>query len=389
MAFVAQVLVAALFAWAAGCESIEPQVEDETRTDDPVEQPPQPEATHGYRVVEVVGGLAHPWAVAFLPGGDMLITERAGRVRLVRGGALVAAPVSGAPAVRAAGQGGLLDIALHPDFATNRLVYLSYAKAVTGGATTALARARWENDRLEGLEDVFVARAVSGAGQHFGSRIVFDRDGFLYLTIGDRGDGRRAQDLSDHVGTTIRLHDDGRVPADNPFVGRSGAQPEIFTYGNRNAQGMAVHPGTGEVWQNEHGPRGGDEINRMLPGRNYGWPEYNYGNHYDGRPIPDHVPGAGMELPLLHWTPSIAPSGMMFYTGDRFPNWRGSVFTGALAGRHLRRVVFDGDRPVHQEQLLRDFGQRIRDVRQGPDGYIYVLTDSPDAVLARLEPTGD
>jgi aldose sugar dehydrogenase len=239
---------------------------------------------------------------------------------------------------------------------------------------------------LKDLEDIFVARAVAGANHHFGSRLVFDGAGHLYVTVGDRGDGERAQDLTDHVGTTLRLHADGRVPADNPFVGRGDALPEIYTYGNRNAQGLAVRPGTGEVWLHEHGPRGGDEINRVLAGRNYGWPEYNYGNHYDGRRIPDHVPGAGVELPLLHWTPSIAPSGMVFYTGDVFPNWRGSVFVGALVGQHLRRVVFDGDRPVHQEALLEAYGRRIRDVRQGPDGYLYILTDHADGVLARLEP---
>jgi aldose sugar dehydrogenase len=366
-----------------GCNAAEPRV-----TPGEPAGPDDPTATHPYTVNELVQGLEHPWAVAFLPGGDVLITERAGRVRLVRGGQLQPDPVPGAPQASAGGQGGMLDIVIHPDFATNRLVYISYSKAVPGGRTTALARARWENDRLDGLEDIFVADAVSGAGQHFGSRIAFDPHGYLYLTIGDRGSPERAQDTGDHAGTTLRLHDDGRVPDDNPFVGIDGARPEIYTYGNRNAQGMAVHPGTGRVWQNEHGPRGGDELNRMEAGGNYGWPLFRYADHYDGRPIPDYRGGEDVVLPLLDWTPAIAPSGMAFYTGDRFPRWRGNVFTGALVARHLRRVVMDGDRPAHQEQLLSDYGQRIRDVREGPDGFIYFLTDSPTGVLARLEPAG-
>lgn len=366
---------------AAGCDTAEPRVADHEQSDDP-----DVSATHDYRVNELVTGLEHPWALAFLPGGDILVTERPGRVRLVRNGTLRSDPVDGAPAAQAGGQGGMMDIVVHPDFQSNRLVYISYSKAVPGGRTTAVARARWENDRLEGLEDVFVADAVGG-GQHFGGRILFDREGYLYLTIGDRGTGSRAEDLSDHAGTTIRLHDDGSVPADNPFVDRDDARPEIYTYGNRNAQGMALHPETGEVWQNEHGPRGGDEINRMEAGEDYGWPRVNFGTHYNGAPIPDPQPGDGTTLPLVYWVPSIAPSGMAFYTGDRFPRWRGNVLNGALAGRHLRRVVFDGTDPLHQEVLLEDYGERIRDVRDGPDGYIYFLVDSSDGALARLEPT--
>jgi aldose sugar dehydrogenase len=380
MRYTARFTVLAALVVAAGCDTAEPRVADHEPSDDP-----DVSATHGYRVNELVTGLEHPWALAFLPDGDILVTERPGRVRLVRDGTLRSDPVAGAPAAQAGGQGGMMDIVVHPDFPSNRLVYISYSKAVTGGRTTAVARARWENDRLEGLEDVFVADAVGG-GQHFGGRILFDGEGYLYLTIGDRGTGSRAEDLTDHAGTTIRLHDDGGVPADNPFVDRDDARPEIYTYGNRNAQGMALHPETGEVWQNEHGPRGGDEINRMQPGADYGWPRVNFGTHYDGGAIPDPRPGDGTTLPLVYWVPSIAPSGMAFYTGDRFPNWRGNVLNGALAGRHLRRVVFDGTDSVHQEELLDDYGERIRDVRAGPDGYIYFLVDSPDAALARLEP---
>jgi aldose sugar dehydrogenase len=343
-------------------------------------------SSHLYSVVEIARGLEHPWAMAFLPDGDILVTERPGRVRLVHDGALVPTPVAGAPSVRTGGQGGLLDIALHPQFEDTRLVYLSYSKAVDGSVTTAVARARWEDGALTGLEDVFVARPAMGTGRHFGSRLLFDRDGYLWITVGDMGLGDPARDPSNHAGTTIRLHDDGRVPSDNPFVGDPQARPEVFSYGHRNAQGLALHPETGEVWLHEHGPRGGDAVQLVRPGANYGWPDVSFGRQYSMLPIPDPEPGQGIELPLHHWTPSIAPSGMAFYTGDHFPNWRGDVFAGALAGQHLRRVVFDGTDPVHEEQLLTDYGARIRDVRMGPDGYLYFLTDSNDGALGRIEP---
>jgi aldose sugar dehydrogenase len=341
---------------------------------------------HRYRVVAVATGLEHPWGMAFLPNGDLLVTERPGRVRLIRDGRLRPDAVAGGPEVVARGQGGLMDVVLHPEFETNALVYLSYSKGrADGRTTTAVARARWDGDRLSGLEDVFVADAWERPGRHYGSRIVFDGDGMMYVTVGDRGRMERAQDRSDHAGTTIRLHDDGRVPADNPFVGQPGVLPEIYTYGNRNAQGMAVHPATGEIWQNEHGPRGGDEINLIRAGVNYGWPRITHGIDYSGVPITPDTARAGMEQPLLHWTPSIAPSGLAFYTGDRFPEWRGNVFVGALANRHVRRVVLDGTRPVHQERLL-DGAERIRDIRSGPDGYLYLLTDSRNGAVLRLEP---
>jgi aldose sugar dehydrogenase len=340
---------------------------------------------HAFRVVTVAEGLEHPWALAFLPGGDMLVSERPGRLRLIREGELLPDPVPGGPEVAASGQGGLLDLALHPDFETGRLVYMSYAKRGPDGLTTAVARARLENDRLHDLEDVLVADAWGGTGRHFGSRIAFDHDGFLYLTIGDRGQMDRAQDTSDHAGTTLRLHDDGSVPEDNPFVGDPNVRDEIYTYGNRNAQGMVVHPTTGEIWQNEHGPRGGDKINLIEAGLNYGWPVITYGTHYDGTPITDRTHAPGMEQPVVDWTPSIAPSGMAVYTGDAFPGWQGDVFNGALAGQHLRRVVLDGREAVHEESLLQGLA-RIRDVRDGPDGHLYILTDHASGVLARLEP---
>jgi len=346
---------------------------------------------HDFRVTTVAEGLEHPWGMAILPGGEILVTERAGRLRVIRDGALQPQPVAGVPEVWARGQGGLLDVVLHPNFDSNRLVYLSYSKPGANGATTAVIRGRFEGDRLSGVEEVIETQAWGTAGQHFGSRLVFDRDGYLFITIGDRGDRpnrgaeHRSQNPRDHAGTTLRLHDDGRVPQDNPFVGRADALPEVYTYGNRNAQGMALHPQTGEVWLNEHGPRGGDEINRVLAGRNYGWPLVTHGVNYDGSPITAQREAPGIEPPLLDWTPSIAPSGMTFYTGDAFPQWRGNVFVGALAGQHLRRVVFDGTRVVGQEQLLDGRG-RIRDVRTGRDGFLYVLLDASSAPLLRLEP---
>jgi aldose sugar dehydrogenase len=364
----------------AGCqlngEAVEPRHPvDIGRQDGPVR----------FEVTTVTEGLEHPWGMAFLPGDEgILVTERPGRLRLVQGGQLRTDPIRGVPEVRARGQGGLLDVALHPEFATNRYVYLTYSKPGQRGGTTALARGRLEGGALTGVQDLFVADAWSDGGQHFGSRIVFDRSGYLYLTIGDRGDGPRAQNLGDHTGSVIRLHDDGRVPADNPFVGRAGARPEIFSYGHRNPQGMVLHPETGEVWLNEHGPRGGDEINRVVAGRNYGWPEFSFGNHYDGRRIPNPDPSADLEMPLLHWTPSIAPSGMTFYTGDAFPGWRGSVFVGALAGEHLRRVEFDGSTPVREETLLSDRGWRIRAVATGPDGFLYLLVDDRRGRMVKI-----
>jgi aldose sugar dehydrogenase len=344
-----------------------------------------PTATHRVRAVTIVSGLRHPWGMAFLPDGGLLVTERGGRLRLVRDGRLDPQPVRGAPAVHAQGQGGLMDVALHPAFARNRLVYLTYSKPHDRGATTALGRGRLEAGSLVDFHDVFVARAHGRTSRHFGSRIAFDREGMVYITIGDRGQMDRAQDPTDHAGTTIRLRDDGGVPGDNPFAGTGGGLPETYTYGNRNAQGMAMHPVTGAIWQHEHGPRGGDEINILRAGGNYGWPTVTHGVDYTGLRISDRTEAPGTIPPVLHWTPSIAPSGMAFYTGDVFPNWKGNAFVGALAGRHLRRIVLDGDRAVHQESLLDGYG-RIRDVRQGPDGHLYLLTDESAGALIRLEP---
>jgi glucose/arabinose dehydrogenase len=342
---------------------------------------------HTFRVVKIVAGLEHPWGLAFLPDGRMLVTERPGRLRIVRDGRLEPQPVSGLPPIVAHGQGGLLDVALHPRFAENGLVYLSYAGPGKGGIGTEVARGRLVGNRLEEVQVIFRMEPKSGARQHFGSRLVFDRTGFLYITLGDRGDKERAQRPGDHAGSVIRLHDDGRVPADNPFVGKPGWKPEKFTLGNRNMQGAALHPQTGELWTHEHGPQGGDEINVMRAGINYGWPVTTYGVNYGiGTKIGEGTHKAGMAQPLHYWVPSIAPSGMAFYTGEKFPRWRGDLFIGALRDEMLVRLRLDGEKVVSEERMLKGVLGRIRDVRQGPDGYIYLLTDESDGELVRLEP---
>jgi aldose sugar dehydrogenase len=342
-----------------------------------------------FHVVEVVGGLEHPWAVAFLPGGEMLITERPGRLRLVSDGELRPEPIAGVPEVWASGQGGLLDVVPHPDFADNRLVYLSYSAPVDGGHHTHVARGRLGEGALEDVEVIFQASPPASGGRHFGSRLVFDRDGHLFITLGERGDAERAQDPFDHAGTLVRLHDDGRVPDDNPFVDGDGGAPEVYSFGHRNAQGMALHPETGRVWLHEHGPRGGDEINVPRPGLNYGWPVITHGVAYSGLTIGEGITEhPDMESPIHHWTPSIAPSGMAFYRGDAFPEWQGDLFVGALAGQHLARLELDGEQVVAEERLLENTIGRIRDVRSGPDGLLYLLTDHADGSLYRLEPAG-
>jgi glucose/arabinose dehydrogenase len=346
----------------------------------------------------VAEGLVHPWSIAFLPDGDMLITERAGRLRIVRDGTLLETPVAGVPEVRARGQGGLLDVVPHPQFETNRLLYLSYSKPNADGSegTTAVARGRFENDRLTDVEEIFVAEAWSRGGNHFGSRLAFDADGYLFVTVGDRGANpdpataraHPAQDRSNHQGTVNRLHDDGRIPDDNPFVGRDGVQPSIWSYGHRNLQGLAFDHATGNLWENEHGPQGGDELNLIRAGANYGWPVIGYGLQYGGSVIHASPSEAGMTQPAHYWVPSIATSGLMIYRGDRFPAWRGSAFVGGLAGEQIARVTLDGQTAGGVEVLMQGVG-RVRDIREGPDGFIYVALDhrggNPTAVV-RLEP---
>jgi len=350
-------------------------------------QPVFESAQQRFRVETVVDGLVHPWALAFLPDGTLLITERPGRLRVVRDGRLLPQAVRGLPEIAARGQGGLLDVVLHPEFADNRLIYFSYSAAGEGGYTTRVARGRFDdaNLTLSGVQVLFEALPRSRRTHHFGSRLVFDRAGFLYITVGDRGDMDRAQKLDDHAGSVLRLHDDGRIPSDNPYLGQKNVRPEIYSYGHRNPQGMTLHPDSGAVWLHEHGARGGDEINIVRPGLNYGWPVITHGVDYTYLPIGIGTHKEGMAQPLHHWTPSIAPSGMAFYTGDVFPHWRGNLFVGALVRTHLARLVLDSEKVVAEEQLLTTLGRRIRDVRQGPDGRLWLLTDHDPGQLLRLD----
>jgi glucose/arabinose dehydrogenase len=345
---------------------------------------------HSFRVVEIAKGLDHPWSFAFLPDGGMLVTEREGRLRVYRDGRLNPKPVAGVPAVYASGQGGLFQVILHPAYAQNKWIYLSYAARVDGGAHTRVTRFRYDAaaHALVDAKTIFQAGPPDSGGRHFGGRMVFDREGYLFITVGERGNSSKAQDYAAHHGSVIRLHDDGRVPAENPFLGRAGIRPELFTKGHRNPQGMDLHPETGAVWTHSHGARGGDEINIIRKGRNYGWPIISYGRHYSGEKIGVGTHKDGMEQPLYYWDPSIAPSGMAFYTGDKFPGWKGSIFVGALAGQLLARVEFDGLRFVKEERLLEDRIGRIRCVRSGPDGYLYISTDDSDGRIVRLEPAG-
>lgn len=355
-------------------------------------------AHHDYRVVEVTNGLIQPWSMAWLPGGDMLVTEKPGRLRVVRNGELLPEAVPGVPEVHYRGQGGLFEVIPHPDFAENRWVYLTYAKPVGDSSTTAIIRGRFENDELGNVVEIFAAESV-GFG-HYGGKLVFDGNGYLFLVVGDRqapatGDlpAHPAQDTSNHNGVVIRLHEDGSVPDDNPFVDSDNILPEIWSYGHRSPQGLAIHPETGDLWETEHGPQGGDELNRIEPGNNYGWPVIGYGVNYGavGSPIHLGIGQEGMRAPAHIWVPSIAASGLMIYDGDRFPMWRGSIFAGGLMGEQLARLHMSDDyrEVVVEETLAYDMG-RIRDVRQGPDGYIYLAISDrngdEETPIVRLEP---
>ena len=360
------------------------------------------------RVSVVTKGISHPWSLAFLPDGSMLVTEREGRLRIIRNGVLDLKPVAGLPKVYAVHLAGLMDVVLHPNFATNKLIYISYSKAGDRGTTLAVARGRWDGAALTDVRDIFVADAWHGGTANvdnasYGSRIVFGRDGMMYIGSGERnrdlaeGGGQTttegAQNPTNHFGKIVRLRDDGTVPPDNPFVGRSGYKAEIYSLGHRNPQGLAVHPQTGALWESEHGPNGGDEVNIILPGRNYGWPLVSYGRNYPGSRVGEHAWREGIEEPVLYWLPSIAPSGMAFYTGDKLPAWRGNLFVGAMRvggiqrTGHLERIVLnDKGEDLRREWLLSDLKQRIRDVRQGPDGLLYLLTEEDDGALLRIEP---
>lgn len=339
-----------------------------------------------FEVKLIAGGLRFPWGMTFMPDGNLLVTERIGQLRIITPDGRVSEPIKGVPAVFSQQQGGLLDVALDPAFSQNRLIYLSYAEPEGSKASTAVARAELIDGRLEKLQVIFRQLPKTEGAVHFGSRLVFAPDGNLFITLGDRGDYlEEAQRLGNYFGKIIRIRPDGSVPGDNPFVNNSQAKPEIWSYGHRSVQGAAIHPKTGELWIHEHGPKGGDEINIPQPGKNYGWPKASYGSHYNLMPIKDEHAEQGFEEPIYYWTPSIAPSGMAFYTGNQFPGWRGNLFVGALVGRHVSRLSTDGKKILGEEQLLMHT-TRFRDVEQGPDGALYLLTDEENGKLLKLTP---
>jgi glucose/arabinose dehydrogenase len=343
------------------------------------------------RVSVLASGLARPWSIAFLPNGDLLVAELAGRLRLVHGGVLDPTAITGVPTVHAVQQSGLKDVVLHPNFATNQLVYLIYVKPGEGGSsTTAIARGRLEGHALVDTRDIFVANAWATRDADTGARLAFDRSGYLYATLGDRFQIDKVQDLATHFGKVLRLNDDGSAPRDNPFVGQPGAAPEVFTFGHRNPQGLAVHPVTGTLWATEHGPQGGDELNELVPGGNYGWPLASFGVDYGGTAIGTTPVLPGMIAPRTFWVPGIFPAGFAFYTGTAFPAWQGDIFIGSMgrsATGHIVRLVFDAKGlEVGQESVLTELKQRIRDVRQGRDGFLYAVTDEEPGALLKIEP---
>ena len=342
-------------------------------------------------VTPIAKGLDHPWALAFLPDRQgMLVTERPGNLRVVSVDGKLSAPLSGVPKVWAKGQGGLLDVVLSPDFKQDRTVYLSYAEGGGEGnkAGTAVGRGQLSQDltAIKNFKVIFRQEPKLSVGNHFGSRLVFDRDGYLFITLGENNDRPTAQDLDKLQGKVVRIYPDGTVPDDNPFVGQAGVRPEIWSYGQRNPQGAALNPWTGVLWENEHGPRGGDEINIIERGKNYGWPLATHGINYSGQPIPEATgkTAEGTVAPRHVWEKSPGLSGMAFYDADRFKAWQHNVFIGALVSQELIRLQLDGDRVVHEERLMGELNKRIRDVRQGPDGYLYVLTDEDDGVLYKV-----
>ena len=337
-----------------------------------------------YTVDTLATGLEIPWSMAFLPDGRILIAERPGRLRIFEDGVLLDEPIAGIPEVWVHGQGGLLDVVLHPDFEENQMIYLAYAAQGGAGGNTAISRGKLTGNTLSDVELLFHGQPFTERPHHFGTRIVFDGKGYMFFTIGDRGEQENAQLTSNHNGTVMRLHEDGRIPEDNPFVNEPDARPEIWSYGHRNIQGMALHPVTGELCAHEHGAQGGDEINRILKGENYGWPRVTHGVNYNGSIISPYTTLAGMVDPVMHWTPSIAPCGLAFVSNDKYPGWANNMLVGALAGQHIHRVVLEGNKVTHTERLLEGFA-RFRDIRQGPDGYIYVLTEGP-GIFFRIKP---
>jgi glucose/arabinose dehydrogenase len=360
-------------------------------------------AGRGVRIhVTAIKGVDHPWGIAFVPDGSMLVTERPGRLRVVRNGVVDPTPIGPLPAMLATGLGGALDVTLHPQFATNRLIYIAYSKpqpGAVGDATTAVYRARWDGGTtLADGKDIFVATSIQAAGDRgvgpasgsYGARFAWDRDGSLFVSLGERNVTMTAQEPNTHLGKIIRIKDDGTVPKDNPFIGRAGYLPEIYTLGHRNPLGLYVNPVNGELWSTEEGPQGGDELNLIKAGKNYGWPRVSLGRNYDGTMVGEGYSAPGLENPVWFWVPAIANSGLSFYNGDRFPAWKGSAFVGAMrngTGKHIRRVSFSskGD-PIADEILIGELNQRIREVKPGPDGIIYALTDETFGAVLKIEP---
>jgi glucose/arabinose dehydrogenase len=372
----AALLLAAVFATPAAC------VEGTQQTEEAA-----------INVEILTDGLSHPWAIAFLPDGDALVTERRGALRLLGADGTLLPPISGVPDVDARDQGGLLDVAIDPGFAQNRLVYLSFSEPGSRRTnSTAVARGVLNADKtaLEGVEVIFSQQPKLPSTKHFGSRLVFDGEGHLFVTLGERSEARfreQAQELDSHLGKIVRIFPDGSVPDGNPFAEQADALPEIWSYGHRNIQAAAINPVTGVLWEIEHGPRGGDELNIVEQGKNYGWPVVSFGINYSGTPVGSgESSGPGFEPPIYQWTPVIAPSGMTFYEGDRFPDWKGDLFVGGLRSTALVRLELDGNSVAHEERILDDAGLRIRDVVEGPDGALYLLTDEDNGKVLRLSP---
>jgi aldose sugar dehydrogenase len=339
----------------------------------------------GFTVQKLYDKLRNPWGMAWLPDGRLLITDRSGEILVFKNDQFTGEKLSGVPAVFNKGQGGLMDIQLHPNYAQNKWIYITYSKPVSGGATTAVMRFKLQGNQLVEQQDIFLAKPYLSADYHFGSRIVFDKNGFMYVSVGERGTQPKVQQLDNDHGKIHRIYDDGRIPTDNPFAGQQGAKASIWTYGHRNQQGMVYDAANDRIWSVEHGPKGGDELNLIQKGKNYGWPKTSYGINYDGSILTEHKEMEGVENPVRYWVPSIAPCGMMLVTSDRYPGWKGNLLVGALAFRLIARVQLSDTKYVKEENLIKDTA-RVRHVAQSPDGYIYAITEGP-GLLLKLEPT--